>query len=66
MPQIPISALLLMLASMTLIPLGDAAGKVLMSDHGATPSFVAWSRFGLGTAMFLVGLVIAGRLPTAR
>jgi len=46
-------AAILMIAAMSLIPLGDAAGKLLTSTHGAAPVFVAWSRFALG-ALLLV------------
>jgi hypothetical protein len=44
-------AVLLMIVAMTLIPLGDAAGKALTADHGAPPVFVAWSRFALGVVL---------------
>lgn len=53
-------ALPLMLAAMALIPLGDTAGKLLTEGQGATPVFVAWSRFALGALMiapFVVRLV---------
>ncbi|MEX3014143.1 DMT family transporter [Gymnodinialimonas hymeniacidonis] len=43
-------ALPLMLLAMALIPAGDAAGKVL-TQAGAAPVFVAWSRFALGALM---------------
>jgi drug/metabolite transporter (DMT)-like permease len=46
-------AAILMIAAMSLIPLGDAAGKLLTSTHGVAPVFVAWSRFALG-ALLLV------------
>ena len=42
-----------MIAAMSLIPLGDAAGKLLIADHGAAPIFVAWSRFALGAALLV-------------
>lgn len=44
-------AALLMIVAMSLIPLGDAAGKLLVSGHGASPLFVGWSRFALGAAL---------------
>jgi drug/metabolite transporter (DMT)-like permease len=44
-------ATLLMIAAMSLIPLGDAAGKLLTSEHGAAPVFVGWSRFALGALL---------------
>ena len=46
-------ATLLMIAAMSLIPLGDAAGKLLTSEHGAAPVFVGWSRFALGALLLL-------------
>ncbi|MCU0855355.1 MAG: DMT family transporter [Rhodobacteraceae bacterium] len=46
-------AALLMIVAMSLIPLGDAAGKLLVAGHGASPLFVAWSRFALGAALLL-------------
>ncbi len=49
---------LIMMASMALIPLGDTAGKLLIQDHGFPPFGVAWFRFTLG---FLVTLPFALR-----
>jgi drug/metabolite transporter (DMT)-like permease len=46
-------ALGLMFVAMSMIPAGDMAGKLLTNLHGASPVFVAWSRFALGTAMIL-------------
>jgi drug/metabolite transporter (DMT)-like permease len=46
-------AALLMIVAMSLIPLGDVAGKLLTADEGVAPVFVAWSRFALG-ALLLV------------
>ncbi|WP_380053737.1 EamA family transporter [Falsihalocynthiibacter sp. SS001] len=46
-------ALILMLISMSLIPLGDTFGKLLLTDHNATPFYVAWSRFVLGAVCVL-------------
>ena len=41
----------LMFVAMSLIPLGDAAGKLLTTEHAVTPGFVAFSRFAVGAAM---------------
>ena len=49
-------AVFLMIIGMSLIPLGDTAGKLLMENHSATPFFVAWTRFVLG-ALLLVPLL---------
>ena len=46
-------AVLIMLVAMSLIPAGDSAGKVLTSQFGVAPVFVAWSRFALGTLFLL-------------
>ncbi len=46
-------AVLLMMVAMSLIPLGDAAGKLLIGSHGVSPLFVAWSRFALGAALLV-------------
>lgn len=43
---------LLMLVAMSLIPAGDAAGK-LMTSTGIAPIYVSWSRFVLGLLMIL-------------
>ena len=43
----------LMLVAMSMIPAGDTAGKLMMQNHGASPTFVAWSRFALGAFMVL-------------
>lgn len=45
-----LSAVLLMLVAMSLIPLGDTAGKLLVDTHGLSPVFVAWARFTVGFA----------------
>ncbi|UWQ21814.1 DMT family transporter [Jannaschia sp. W003] len=50
----------LMLAAMTLIPLGDTAGKLLTGSHGVDPGFVAFARFAVGAAMIL--LILGGRI----
>lgn len=43
---------LVMVLAMSLIPLGDTAGK-LMTGMGIAPLFVAWSRFALGAVMLV-------------
>ena len=42
-----------MFVAMSLIPAGDMAGKLLTGAHGASPIFVAWSRFALGAILIL-------------
>ena len=46
-------ALIIMFIAMSMIPAGDTAGKLLTNVHEASPFFVAWSRFVLGTLMAL-------------
>lgn len=46
-------AVLIMFVAMSLIPSGDAAGKLLSSQLGVAPLFVAWSRFVLGALLVL-------------
>lgn len=41
-------AVALMAVAMSLIPLGDTAGKLLVEQHGFAPFFVAWARFTVG------------------
>ncbi|WP_247738710.1 DMT family transporter [Shimia sp. R9_2] len=43
----------LMFVAMSMIPAGDTAGKLMMQTHGASPIFVAWTRFALGALMAL-------------
>ncbi len=43
----------LMLVAMSMIPAGDTAGKLMTQDHGASPLFVAWSRFVIGSLVAL-------------
>ncbi|WP_371156248.1 DMT family transporter [Jannaschia sp. 2305UL9-9] len=50
----------LMFVAMSLIPMGDTAGKLLTTQHGVTPFFVAFSRFAVGAVMILV--VVGGRV----
>jgi len=49
-------AAILMFIAMSLIPMGDTAGKLLVTGHGFNPFFLAWSRFGLGALMVLTFL----------
>jgi drug/metabolite transporter (DMT)-like permease len=44
----------LMFAAMSLIPLGDSAGKLLITRHGVDAGFVAFARFAVGAAMIAV------------
>jgi len=46
----------IMFIAMSLIPMGDTAGKLLVTGHGFNPFFLAWSRFGLGALMVLTFL----------
>ena len=46
-------AVLIMFVAMSLIPAGDAAGKMLSANLGVSPIFVAWSRFAFGTLLVL-------------
>ncbi|NSY39116.1 DMT family transporter [Leisingera sp. ANG59] len=48
-----LQALILMFAAMSMIPAGDLCGKLLTGAGLATPAFVAWSRFAIGTALIL-------------
>ena len=43
----------IMFIAMSMIPAGDMAGKMLSGTLGASPLFVAWSRFALGLLMIL-------------
>lgn len=53
----------LMFVAMSLIPLGDTAGKLLTGGHGASPFFVAFSRFAVGAVM--IALILGGRVQWA-
>ncbi|WP_164659523.1 DMT family transporter [Tropicibacter sp. Alg240-R139] len=48
-----LKAVLIMFVAMSLIPAGDMAGKLLTGAQGASPIFVAWSRFALGVVIIL-------------
>ena len=58
-------AVAIMFVAMSMIPAGDLCGKLLTGGHGASPVFVAWSRFALGTAMVLPFAGLRG-LPLLR
>lgn len=49
-------AALIMFIAMSMIPIGDSAGKLLGTVYGLNPFFIAWSRFGLGALMVLAVL----------
>ncbi len=55
----------LMFLAMSMIPAGDTAGKILTSEYGASPLFVAWSRFVLGS-LIAVPLLRADTLRILR
>lgn len=42
-----------MITGMMFIPLGDAAGKLMIVSYGVAPQFVGWSRFFLGIIFIL-------------
>ena len=44
-------AVLIMFLAMSMIPAGDSAGKIMTSQLGLSPFFVAWSRFALGALL---------------
>ncbi|AHC99631.1 DMT family transporter [Leisingera methylohalidivorans] len=48
-----LQAVILMFVAMSMIPAGDLCGKLLTGGGLATPAFVAWSRFAIGTALIL-------------
>ena len=50
----------LMFVAMSLIPLGDTAGKLLTGEHGVSAFFVAFSRFAVGAMM--IALILGGRV----
>src|SRR6056297_1574151 len=49
-----IGSVALMFVAMSLIPMGDTAGKLLTTRHDVAPFFVAFSRFAVGAAMILI------------
>lgn len=46
-------AILIMFIAMSFVPAGDTAGKLLSSQLGVAPLFVAWSRFAVGALLIL-------------
>ncbi|MEM8871977.1 MAG: DMT family transporter [Pseudomonadota bacterium] len=52
------AAVLLMVVAMSLIPIGDTAGKLLAEEHGFSSVFIGWARFSLGALAALPFLVI--------
>ncbi|AUQ49013.1 putative permease [Phaeobacter inhibens] len=48
-----VRAVMIMFVAMSMIPAGDLCGKLLTSGGLATPGFVAWSRFAIGTVLVL-------------
>ncbi|MEM9796303.1 MAG: DMT family transporter [Pseudomonadota bacterium] len=58
-----IGSVALMFVAMSLIPVGDTAGKLLTTRYGADPFFVAFARFAVGAAM--VALILGGRVHWA-
>ncbi len=46
-----VSAAALMVLAMTLIPMGDGAGKMLVGHYGVAPFFVAWTRITVGAVL---------------
>lgn len=51
---------LIMITGMMFIPLGDAAGKLLIVNYGAAPQFVGWSRFFLGIIFIMAVYLFRG------
>jgi len=64
MMPLPLPAVAMMLVAMTLIPLGDTFGKLMIQGHGTAPAFVAWSRLALGALLVLAWLALRGPMPT--
>jgi drug/metabolite transporter (DMT)-like permease len=58
-------AALIMFVAMSMIPAGDSAGKILSSQLGVSPLFVAWSRFALGMVL-VAPFVPAGTMKLMR
>ncbi len=51
---------LIMITGMMFIPLGDAAGKLMIVNYGVAPQFVGWSRFFLGILFILAVYLFRG------
>lgn len=47
------TAILIMALGMMFIPMGDATGKMMVTNYGVTPFFIAWTRFILGALLVL-------------
>ena len=58
-------ALALMAVAMSCIPAGDSAGKILVTEYGVAPVFVAWARFA-GGALMILPLAARGSLHLLR
>lgn len=56
-----VSAAALMVLAMTLIPMGDASGKLLVAHYGIAPFFVAWTRFAVGGVLVLPFVFRSGK-----
>jgi drug/metabolite transporter (DMT)-like permease len=63
MDRTPLADVALTCLGVSLIPLGDAAGKLLTQGHGVSPGFVAFSRFAVGAA--LAAAILYGRVDPA-
>lgn len=48
-----VKPVLIMIFGMMFIPLGDAAGKLMIVDYAVAPQFVGWSRFFIGFLFIL-------------
>ncbi|MEM8658268.1 MAG: DMT family transporter [Pseudomonadota bacterium] len=55
------AAVLLMAVAMSLIPLGDTAGKLLAENHGFSSAFIGWARFCVGALAAVPFLVLNWR-----
>jgi drug/metabolite transporter (DMT)-like permease len=58
-------SVLIMFIAMSLIPAGDIAGKFLTGSIGASPIYVAWSRFTIG-AILVIPFLPSGTLALFR
>ena len=57
------AAIVIMFIAMSAVPAADLCGKLLTSFHGASPTWVAWSRFAFGAVLTLpFGFRGSGRL----
>lgn len=60
MDRTTLGSVALMVIAMSLIPVGDAAGKILTGGHGVEPGVVACARFAVGAAM--IAILVGGRV----